>query len=131
MNVKFKYLKPSENIRSILEALENAGFSIKVVGEKGQWEDPSEILLVDCTFNRFTFDLRLEKSEFEFKMPLETNTWYPRKDFDENPNNYSVIQFHNDEPSLFIGIPTKILGNSTTHFMYIERPEKSNEQLQP
>lgn len=72
------------------------------------------------------FNVRILKSDIEVIEDLKPFVWYPREKFDGNPNNYSVIQFDNDEPDLFIGIPTKSLGNSSTHFMYIERPEVSN-----
>lgn len=66
------------------------------------------------------------KSDIEVLEDLKPYVWHSREKWDGNPNNYSVIQFHNDEPDLFIGIPTKSLGNSSTHFMYIERPKVSN-----
>lgn len=73
------------------------------------------------------FDALIQKSDIEVLEDLKPYVWYPREKFDGNPNNYSVIQFHNDEPDLFIGIPTKSLGNSSTHFMYIERPKVRND----
>lgn len=72
------------------------------------------------------FNVRILKSDIEVIEDLKPYVWHSREKWDGNPNNYSVIQFYNDEPDLFIGIPTKSLGNSSTHFMYIERPEVSN-----
>lgn len=63
------------------------------------------------------------KNDIEVIEDLKPYVWHSREKWDGNPNNYSVIEFDNDEPDLFIGIRTNRLVNNTTHFMYIERPE--------
>lgn len=89
-------------------------------------KDRSWFLHKNKVITDYEFSFRILKSEIEVIEDLKPYVWHSREKWDGNPNNYSVIQFHNDEPDLFIGIPTKSLGNSSTHFMYIERPEVSN-----
>lgn len=81
--------------------------------------------------------IRILKSEIEVIEDLKPYVWYPSQKFDENPNRYVLVERIEDEDedsSFYIlsgddyGITH--LGFTTTHFMYIERLEKSNEQLQ-
>lgn len=77
------------------------------------------------------------KEEIEVIEDLKPNIWHLREKFDGNPNRYVLVERieYEDGDSFYriskddFGITH--LGVGTTHFMYIERPEKSNEQLQP
>lgn len=82
--------------------------------------------------------IHILKSEIEVIEDLKPNIWYTSQKFDGNPNRYVIVERikYEDEDDEFYGISEDDygithLGLSTTHFMYIERPEKSNEQLQP
>lgn len=81
--------------------------------------------------------IRILKSEIEVIEDLKPYVWYPSQKFDENPNRYVLVERTEDEDEddeLYdiseddFGITH--LGVGTTHFMYIQRPDKSNEQLQ-
>lgn len=91
-----------------------------------------DLLVLDdriyCESHVFQNRLVILKNDIEVIEDLKPYVWHSREKWDGNPNNYSVIEFDNDEPDLFIGIRTNRLVNNTTHFMYIEQPEVSNEQ---
>lgn len=81
-------------------------------------------------------NIRIMKSEIEVIEDLKPYVWYPRQKFDSNPNRYVLVERIKDEYDEFYDISADDygithLGFKVTHFMYIERLEKSNEQLQP
>ncbi len=65
---------------------------------------------------------------------LNHYVWYEREKFDGNPNGYLLVERCEDEDGLDYfdlsedGRAKTYLRLETTHFMYIEWPEVSNEQ---
>lgn len=78
----------------------------------------------------FEYSVRLLKDDIEVIEDLKPGVWYPREMFDGNPNGYLLIETYIN--SDFYASHKEELIHSliddTTHFMYLERLEVSNEQ---
>ena len=79
------------------------------------------------------FSIALMRSDLVEIEPLKTNVWYEAEKFDGNPNKYLVVEIINNETVLYrvsyrvsYCPPNNLdhLSEDTTHFMYIEKPNK-------
>ena len=106
--------------------------------EKGiiQSFEESDFLLAKSFFvdgkravHGFDFDVTIKRSDLVEIEQLKPYVWYPREKFDGNPNDYllaekfpSALSF--EEAFNLCWKKIHILANNTTHFMYIEKPNK-------
>lgn len=78
--------------------------------------------------DNFYWAVDIPKSDIEVKKDLKPYVWYDRSEFDENPNNYALVEkVIDDYDYLLYTTINKInihsLCPATTKFMYIERPK--------
>lgn len=81
--------------------------------------------------NHFSeFYVRILKSDIEVIEDLKPYVWYPCEKFDGNPNGYVLVERIVNYDTVAFTICSKMINSLmdvSTHFMYIERPEVSNE----
>lgn len=76
------------------------------------------------------FNVRILKSDIEVIEDLKPYVWYPCEKFDGNPNGYVLVERIVNYDTVAFTICSKMINSLmdvSTHFMYIERPEVSNE----
>lgn len=89
----------------------------------GDWDLPFELSACHSRFNR-TIKFSVTNNDFEAIEELKPNVWYDRDKWDDNPNNYALIEV-NGSNCWYLYKPNnsnRCLGGSTVKFMYIEKP---------
>lgn len=85
------------------------------------------------TTHGFAITVTVGQSDFVVVEPLKPRVWYPREKFDGNPNQWMLVERTMDDKGLddFYFYeesggdePLYQLWDNTTHFMYIDKPNK-------
>lgn len=95
-----------------------------------QMNDDSNYIIVsrgDC-ISYFHWSISIPKSDIEIKKELKPYVWYNSSEFDNNPNDYVLVEVYGEGDDYFVCTTVNkssihSLFSTTTKFMYIERPE--------
>lgn len=97
---------------------------------KSQMNDDSGFILVersDCS-GFFHWSICIPKSDIEVKEDIKPYVWYDRSEFDDNPNDYALVEMYGGGDDYFLCTTINkssvhSLFSTTKKFMYIKRPE--------